>query len=270
MSALLAAAVAGIVAALVMPPPAHAGEPGPPAITGTITAPDALPLPADALVRVWLESEPARQQPARRVAETSFAAGGRRFPIPFTLVYSATDVDPAARRYQLRALISAGKRVLFFARLGQAVTLDASRSGVGIAVEPFGGTKLEVKAIPASAGLSGEWRLTALPGAATAIPAGDAAPTLEIAAADKRITGATGCNQFFGTGVSGPKNALSLDPAGMTMKACPDPVSALESAYLAALRQTNSYRITGASLELLAGDRVLARFERRRTNAPSE
>src|SRR5262249_31991484 len=111
MTALLAAALAGIAAALVTPPPTPAGEPTPPAITGTITGPDASPPPADALVRVWLESESARHEPARRVAETSFPVGGRRFPIPFTLAYPAADIDPAVR-YHLRALISAGKRVL--------------------------------------------------------------------------------------------------------------------------------------------------------------
>jgi heat shock protein HslJ len=53
------------------------------------------------------------------------------------------------------------------------------------------------------------------------------------------------------------------------MMACPDAVMGLETAYLAALRKVNAWRIHGGTLELLAGDHVLARFERRRTQTPS-
>ncbi len=119
-------------------------------------------------------------------------------------------------------------------------------------------------------GLSGDWRLTALPGPPITVDAEGAAPTLAIDGAAKRISGSTGCNQFFGTAAVGSTSELSLDPSGMTRKACPDAVTALESAFLAALRGTTSYRIRGATLELRAGDRVLARFERRRAATPSD
>ena len=121
-----------------------------------------------------------------------------------------------------------------------------------------------------SVGLSGEWALAALPGERTSIEAGKQPPTLVIDSTGKKISGSTGCNQFFGTVTTGTENALKLDPSGMTLMACPDAATALENAFIKALRGTGSYRIRGATLELLAGDRVLARFERRRAATPSD
>ena len=266
----LVLAATATAAALVTPPAGRPADPPPPAITGTVTSEHAgAPLPADAIVRVWLESESSFHQPARRVAETSFSVAGRRFPIPFTLTYPAADVDPTVH-YQLRALVSAGKKVLFFARLGQPVALGGTPAKVAVAVEPFGGRKLQVTAISPNVGLSGEWGLSALPGERTPIEPLKQPPTLAIDGPGRKISGSTGCNRFFGTLTIGSANALTLDPSGMTRMACPDAVTALENAFLQALRATGSYRIRGATLELLAGDRVLARFERRRAATPSD
>jgi heat shock protein HslJ len=265
----LALALAAIAALAVTPTPGKSGEPGKPAIAGTIKAAEAAaPLPADALVRVWLESEPGYHSAARRVAETSFPAPGRRFPISFTLSYPAAELDPAGH-YQLRALISSGKRVLFFTRVAQPASLGGTPAKVAIPVEPFGGKKLQVSTLGASVGLSGEWTLTALPDERTPIDP-KTPPTLAIDSPAKQISGSTGCNRFFGTLAGGTTSALSLSPSGTTMMACPDGVAALESAYLAALRKVDAYRIRGATLELLAGDHVLARFERPRTRTPSD
>jgi putative lipoprotein len=265
----IAAALAVLVATIVTPPPGQGGKAAPSAITGTITGSAGTTLPAGALVRVWLETEPSRHQPARRVAETTFPGAGRRFPISFTLAYPPEGVDPAGR-YQLRCLISLDKRVLFFARFGRPVALDSSSPKMEIPVEAFGGKKLQVTTISGSVGLSGAWVLTALPDQPAALGTGAAAPTLEIDGPSKRISGSTGCNQYFGTAVVESGSALSLDPSGMTRMACPDAVTAVEDAFLAALRATTSYGIRGVTLELRAGDRVLARFERPRAAKPSD
>ena len=269
MTETLALCVAALAALAVTPTPGRAEEPAKTGLSGTVTAGTAAaPLPADAVVRVWLESAPSYHEAARRVAETSFPAPGRRFPIPFTLSYPAAEITPGAS-YQLRALISSGKRVLFFTRLAQAASLGNPPRKVEIPVEPFGGKKLQVTAMSADVGLSGEWALTALPDERTPIDA-QAPPTLAIDGPARQISGSTGCNQFFGRCTVGKASALSLSPSGTTMKACPEGVMGLETAYLAALRKVNAYRIHGATLELLAGDHVLARFERRRSQTPSE
>ncbi len=245
------------------------GGEAPRTISGTITCPDRGALPEDASVRLWLETEPARHQPARHVAATTFAAGGRRFPIAYSLPYAADDIAPGTR-YELRVVISAGKRVLFFTRIAQPAPLESPSPKIDIAVEPFGATKPRVTVSSTNVGLSGEWRLTSLPGTRQSVEAGVRAPTLVIAGAEQTISGSTGCNQFFGKSAAGKANGLSLDPSGMTRMACPDAATALEDAYLAALRATTAYRIEGSTLELLAGERVVARLQRRRTGAPSD
>ncbi|MGE5413331.1 MAG: META domain-containing protein [Syntrophomonadaceae bacterium] len=262
MISLVAAAVVGLAAL-------GRGDGTPRAISGTITCPDRGELPADASVRLWLETEPSRHQPARHVATTTFAAGKGRFPIAYSLPYAADEVAPGVR-YQLRAVISSGKRVLFFTRIGQPAPMDAPSPRIDVPVEPFGAKKPRVTVSSTNVGLSGEWRLTGLPGTRAAVDAGVRAPTLVITGTEKRVSGSTGCNQFFGSAAIGKANALSLDPSGMTRMACPDAATALEDAYLAALRATTAYRVEGATLELLGGERILARFERRRPDAPSD
>lgn len=249
-----------------------AGGRTPTSVTGAITGPGTTALPPGAIVRVWLESESGRHQPARRVAEATFPVAGKTFPIPYTLSYPAADIEPGTR-YQLRAVISADNRVLFLARQGVPAALEGAPPRLDVPVEPFApaGVRPRVTVLSPRSGLSGgEWRLVALPGAKARLAAAADAPTLVFDGAAKRISGSTGCNQFFGTWASGDANALSLDPAGMTMRACPDDVSAVESAFLGALRAARAYRTTGTTLELLSGDRVLARFERQKPGPPSD
>ena len=119
-------------------------------------------------------------------------------------------------------------------------------------------------------GFSDEWRVTSLPGIRLSVETGLRPPTLVIDGAEQKIYGSTGCNHFFGRGVAGKSNALSLDRSRMTRMACPDAVTALEDAYLSALRATTAYRIKGATLELLAGERVVARLQRQRTETRSD
>lgn len=46
----------------------------------------------------------------------------------------------------------------------------------------------------------------------------------------------------------------------MTMMACPEPLMAQERNFTDALRATKTYRISGQTLELRNGDRVVASF----------
>jgi heat shock protein HslJ len=49
----------------------------------------------------------------------------------------------------------------------------------------------------------------------------------------------------------------------MTMMMCPDELMQQERALTKALQDTSTYRITGQSLELFDGERLVARFESR-------
>ncbi len=74
-------------------------------------------------------------------------------------------------------------------------------------------------------------------------------------------SGSSGCNRMIGTYVAA--NATMTLTGGGTLMACKEE-AATEAAFLAALKATRTYRITGRVLELMDADgKRLARFEAR-------
>jgi putative lipoprotein len=195
------------------------------------------------------------------VAEITIPTQGKQVPIPFELSYEASAIRPQ-QRYFVRATISAGDKALFVTRTPYPVITKGAPTKLEILVEPAGGgRKHRPAASTTSVGLAGTtWRLVALGETpAVDLPA-ERQATLAFDARQKRISGSTGCNRYMGTYAPGDGAGLRLEPSGMTMMSCPDDVTAQEKAFLDALRATTAYRITGATLELLDGNRVLAKF----------
>jgi putative lipoprotein len=234
----------------------------PPRITGNVVYRERVALPPDAIIRVRLEAAPAPEMAARRVAEITIPTEGMQVPIPFALPYDAAAIHPGTK-YQVRVTISSGDKTLFVTRTPYPVLTQGAPAKLEILVQQAGGgRKPRPVASTTSLGLAGHaWKLVALADASAAA-APDAAPaSLVFGPTEKRISGSTGCNRLLGTYAPGEGFALKLDPSSMTLMACPDSATRQEAAFLAALRATTAYRIEGASLELLDGDRVLARFE---------
>jgi heat shock protein HslJ len=101
------------------------------------------------------------------------------------------------------------------------------------------------------AGLTGKvWVVTALSGKPPV-------PTTAITAhfnADGSLSESAGCNVYNGKyTVSGDQIKISA-PLATTMKACPDPVMAQESAYLKALGDAKTYKLQGDQLSLIDGN----------------
>ena len=103
-----------------------------------------------------------------------------------------------------------------------------------------------------------EWSLVALNGAAVA-PTGRK-PTLLLADND-RASGFAGCNQFSGS-YALASESLRFSAMAMTRMYCADTAD-LEQRYVSALEATRAYRVTGARLELLDNQSVIAAFEKR-------
>jgi len=235
-----------------------------PKITGTVAYRERIALPPDAVVHVRLEAAPQPERQPRLVAEVAVPAEGRQVPIPFELAYKASDIQPQ-QKYLVRATITAGDKTLFASRSSYPVITKGAPVKLEIQVEQSGGAhRPRPTPAPASPGadLTGtSWNLVRLgENPALALPGGRAAGIV-FEAVQKRISGSTGCNRFMGTYAPAERGALKLEPAGMTLMACPDDVSAQEKAFLDALRATTGYRIDGGRLDLTAGDRVLAVFE---------
>jgi heat shock protein HslJ/membrane-bound inhibitor of C-type lysozyme len=97
--------------------------------------------------------------------------------------------------------------------------------------------------------LDGSWRAETLNG--TPLPP-DAEVTLDIAG--DSLSGKSACNRYF-SGVTLSGEGLSLGQGGGTMMACPDPLMAVEQAFLAMLGQVTRFDIDDSgALVLLAGD----------------
>jgi putative lipoprotein len=232
-------------------------------VTGQVIYRERMALPPDAVVRVRLEAAAEPERPPRRVAEVAVPTEGKQVPIPFTLSYDAAKILPN-KRYQVRATITSGGQVLLASRASYPVITRGAPSRVEIVVEPAGSGARRPPRTPAQGGLelfSAAWKLAAVGDtpAGTATTAG--AAEISFDRAQNRIAGSTGCNRFFGTYSAGEGSALKLAPAGTTLMACSGETGAQETAFLDALRATESYRISGPTLELLdGGGRVLARF----------
>jgi len=72
-----------------------------------------------------------------------------------------------------------------------------------------------------------------------------------------KYMGNTGCNNFSGT-YTMEKKKLTLSPAALTKKICPDMKQ--EDRFLSVLGQVTGFAQKGTELKLMGGDRVLAVF----------
>ena len=233
-------------------------------ITGQVLYRERMALPPDAVVRVWLETAAEPERPARRVAEITVPTEGKQVPIPFALPYDPARISPA-KPYLVRATIRSDDQVLFASRGGYPVLTRGAPSKVEIVVEPAGnGARHPSRTPPLDAAVlsATPWKLTAVGDApALSPPAAAAAAEIAFDRENRRITGSTGCNHFFGTFDAGKESALKLVPVGQTLMACNGETDAQERAFLDALRATASYRVSGKTLELLdAGGHVVARL----------
>jgi heat shock protein HslJ len=84
-------------------------------------------------------------------------------------------------------------------------------------------------------------------------------PSIKLDPEQKKVTGYTGCNNFFGTyDLSG--SALKFGPLAATRRACPEPASTVETKYLEALAGVRVWKIADGWLLLQNDGVILARF----------
>ena len=108
----------------------------------------------------------------------------------------------------------------------------------------------------ATAGLEGtSWTLVEIDGRA---PAGDTVPTLAFDEAGN-VSGSAGCNTFMGTPtIEG--SSISMGPLGTTRMACAGAAGLLETAFLAAMNEVESFAIDSEG-RLVLEDGVVLVFE---------
>ncbi len=108
--------------------------------------------------------------------------------------------------------------------------------------------------------LNTTWTLAELDGQPAMAVEGGRPATIQFVSEQSRLVGSTGVNRFSGTYSLGAGKAITLQPGAMTKMAGPPLVMRQESTLLDAMRITTAHRIEGGTLELLSGDRVVARY----------
>ena len=228
-------------------------------VTGTVTYRQRIALPPDAVVRLVIEDVSRADAPATSIAEEQVPTNGKQVPIPFDVKYDPAALNPA-HRYQIRATISSGGKLLFTSTAAHPVlTQGAPEKHIDILLqqpqpEPPG-------AKPSATSLTGtHWTLTQLNGEAVTPGTGRSEAWIELAADTKRLAGSGGCNRIMGS-YELDGSTLRFRQVASTMMACPGDVMPREQAFLKALSATTSFRIRGSALFLRGEDNtVLARL----------
>ncbi len=223
-------------------------------VSGTVAYRERIALPPDAAIAVKLQDVTLQDAPAKTIAESLFAPGGKQVPIPFQLTYQQSDINPA-HTYQVRADISVDGKLMFTSTTAYPAITRGAPSQVAIMLQ---------QAQPAATSSSAtklrgtHWVLAELNGKPAAPGEGKTAHLM--LHKKGKLSGSTGCNNLVGSYIAA-QGALQFTPAGTTMKMCSPPVMEQEQAFLAALKATNKYQVQGETLELMNGEQVLAKFQ---------
>jgi putative lipoprotein len=103
---------------------------------------------------------------------------------------------------------------------------------------------------------SNRWDLVSISGKVLDANATKMGTPFVMFSSDNGFNGNTGCNTFVGS-YKIENGKLTLEPGAMTKMFCMD---SPEMEFLSALRQTNSYKISGGELFLLNGTTELMKF----------
>jgi len=238
-------------------------------ITGTVTYLVRMALPPNAAIDVRLEDVSRADAPATVVAENIFAGAGKQVPIPFQLPYSANDIQ-ASHRYSVRARITVEDKLLFTTTKAYPVLTGGAPITVSLILQPVSsgpaasesgsGTEADASKIGPPALRGTYWKLTELNGQPPAAPMGNNVANLTLDERESRYAGATGCNRMTGA-IELNGDLLRFKAGATTMMACPEPLMTQEHSFTKALLSVTSYRISGKTLELLAGEKTVAKFK---------
>lgn len=229
------------------------------AVVGTVAYRQRVALPPDAVVEVQLQDTTRADAAARTIGQATIPTHGAQVPIPFRIEYDSAAIDPS-HSYSVRANITVGGKLLFSSPTMYPVLTRGAGNEAAIEVYMImpANAAANPGAKPAASLENTFWKLVAIgdtPAVTLPAPRG-AGFTLHPGG---RLSGSGGCNRLLGKYETGA-DTLRLVPSGTTMMACADDSMLQEGDFLSALKMTTGYRITGDTLELRNGDRVLARF----------
>ncbi len=213
-------------------------------VSGTISYRERIALPAGAEIRVTLSSYNLRGG-QKQIAQYQAVTGNKQVPLAFQFSYPSI---PTTRDTSLGVIaeIWFGGRVQFQSPKAQMITGQKSTMSL----------VLNRAAAPASI-IDKNWQLFELNGRKVA--AEGRAPSLMLDKDGRTLYGFGGVNRFGGQ-YTYAAPSLQLDPGAMTLMAGPEPVMELETQFLQALMTVNKTVMFEGELQLMRGEKVVARF----------
>ncbi len=264
-----AASALAIAALSLTPPPVRAATHH---VTGTVTYRAHTALDPQARVWVSLQDVSLADAPAKLVAHTMIA-GAAGLPVPFDIAYDPAGIV-ASHRYVVRASIIVDGVTRYVTDASYPVITHGSPSVAHLTlVEAHAPATTHVLGTPPPAPpmqrqpsappvvsapspgasaltlTSNAWGLTSVNGKAfTGTP--DHQPYLQFDAADKHLSGFSGCNRLAGGYQTDGTSTLHLGQVASTMMMCEPDVE--NQPFVAALSTITSYAISGNTLTLYA------------------
>lgn len=224
-------------------------------LTGSASYRERIALPPDAMLTVTLEDVSRADAPAVTLAQNQIALNGQQVPIPFSLIYPASAVQPQSI-YAARARITVGDRLLFTTTEHNRVdALNPAPIELWMTnVQPMDAPP----PVPDASLTDTYWKLTEVRGQPVQVSEGAREPHLVLHGQDSRLAGSGGVNRLMG-GYTVAGNSLTFSQVASTMMAGPPEAMQQEQAIVNALAAVRGFGITGNDLTLLdeAGAPVL-------------
>lgn len=213
-------------------------------VSGTVSYRERMAIPAGSEIRVTLSSYSLKGG-QKQIAQYQTVTGGKQVPFAFQFSYP---MIPTTRDTSLGVIaeIWYGGRVQFQSPKAQIIT--GQKTAMNLVL---------TRAMAPTTFIDKNWQLFELDG--QKVETSGRIPTLMLDKDGKTMFGFGGVNRFSGEYTySAP--SIQLDPGAMTMMAGPDDVMRLETRFLQALMTVNRSSMFEGELQLMRGEKVVARF----------
>jgi putative lipoprotein len=212
--------------------------------------------PPNAVLVVTLEDVSRADAPPREIASAQMALKSGP-PYAWRMAYDKEAVDGLRHVLRARILVD-GKLFMSTDQSVPALSDDAAKLP-NLLMRRVQSRPVEVPLVASDVALQGTyWKLTQLGGVALPAAAGGAPEAHIVLHAEGRLAGSDGCNRMTGN-YTIEAAQMWFERLGGTKMACPA-ISGADSAFIRALLVATAWRITGNTLELMAGREPVARF----------
>jgi len=224
-------------------------------VKGTALYRERVALPPDAVFEATLEDVSKADAPAELIGLVHVDRPGNP-PIHFEIPYDTSQIEPS-HQYMVRGRILVGDKPFFTTVEGYPVLTAGHGNDVELLLHRASESSASSQPLEDT-----YWKLTSLGNAMVSIASQQKEPYFILNSETRRVSGSGGCNRLMGSYELSGDHLKFRQMAG-TLMACSEGMET-EKAFLQALGQVNTWKITGQKLKLFdATANLIACFEAR-------